>query len=83
MGHHIRALLFPAALRTTSYRQLHRLDPSVEHVCVPSDPQVLNLAHNDIRAVPVDIGWLPLTALELEGNANLRIPQNVQAQGFR
>ncbi|GLI66638.1 hypothetical protein VaNZ11_010474 [Volvox africanus] len=45
--------------------------------------QSLHLAHNDLRMLPPDIGWLPLTTLELLGNDNLRVPEGVLAGGFR
>lgn len=45
--------------------------------------QLLDLAHNELQVVPAEVGWLPLQALQLEGNVNLRIPASVQAQGFR
>ncbi|GLC42496.1 hypothetical protein PLESTF_000760700 [Pleodorina starrii] len=48
-----------------------------------SSLQSLNLAHNKLRMLPPDIGWLPLTSLELEGNEQLRVPEGVLAGGFR
>ncbi|GFR44942.1 hypothetical protein Agub_g6030, partial [Astrephomene gubernaculifera] len=45
--------------------------------------KALDLSYNNLRMLPPDIGWLPLSSLELEGNNNLRLPPGVLAGGFR
>ncbi len=41
------------------------------------------MSHNDLRMLPPDIGWLPLSSLELGGNDKLQVPEGVLAGGFR
>ncbi len=41
------------------------------------------MGDNQLEGLPADVGWLPLRALNVEGNPRLRIPKVVLKQGFR
>lgn len=47
-------------------------------------PQALDLSHNpELKTVPSEVGWLPLSRLDIDGNPNLRMPKIVIERGFR
>jgi len=45
--------------------------------------QVLNLAGNQLQAVPSDVGWLGLKELNINGNPHLHIPSHVMHGGLQ
>ena len=46
--------------------------------------QTLDISHNtELTTVPSEVGWLPLTRLDIDGNSKLRMPKIVIERGFR
>ena len=42
------------------------------------------MSHNpELEAIPSEVGWLPLTRLELGNSPRLRMPEIVIERGFR
>ena len=44
----------------------------------------MDVSHNpELEAIPSEVGWLPLSRLELSDNPRLRMPGIVIERGFR
>ena len=46
--------------------------------------QTLDISNNpELTTIPSEVGWLPLTRLDIDGNPKLRMPKIVIERGFR
>ncbi|GAX75982.1 hypothetical protein CEUSTIGMA_g3425.t1 [Chlamydomonas eustigma] len=81
-------ITLPNALWTvTALEELQAGHNKIKHIPEDimrlSNLQVLGISHNLLEFIPSEMGWLPLTKLDIDGNEGLRMPKVVQERGFR